>query len=328
MIMRAFITGASGFIGRALIGECIRRQWDICVLQHTQPLEEKNSSINKFDVVTGDITDPSSLDGIFEGVDILFHCAAALGGSLISEKDFYRINAEGTKNVFQAAKDTRVPKIIHFSSAGVLGTVPNGEAADETFAQNPQNRYDKSKLEGENIARSFADRGMDLVIIRPGWVYGPGDRRTFKLLKAIAKKRFILVTKGGALQTPVHVDDLIDGVMLCAEKAQGGEIYHIAGSEVLRVRDICATIAAATGSKIPAISLPLWTANLAAVVLGKSFALFKKEAPLTQGKLSFFIHPKPLAIQKARQELGYSPKISFQEGMQQTVEWCKVHNWL
>jgi nucleoside-diphosphate-sugar epimerase len=326
--MRVFITGASGFVGRALIAECIQRQWDVCVLQHTQTLEEKNSRRNKYDVVTGDITDPSSLAGIFEGVDILFHCAAALGGSLISEEDFYRINSDGTRNVLQSAKDTRVPKIVHFSSAGVLGTVPNGEVADETYAQNPQNSYDKSKLEGEKIARIFAGQGMDIVIIRPGWVYGPGDRRTFKLLRAIAKKRFILVTKGEARQTPVHIDDLIEGVLLCAEKAQRGEIYHIAGSEVLRVRDICATIAAATGSKIPSISLPLWPVNLAAVVLEKSFILFKKEAPLTRGKLSFFIYPKPLAIQKARQELGYSPKTSFKEGITQTVEWCKVHNWL
>ncbi len=326
--MRVFITGASGFIGSALIAGCIDRQWNVCVLQHTRRLAEKTASEQKFDVVEGDITQPASLEGLFKGVDILFHCAAALGASVLPESDFFRINAGGTQNVLRAAKDARVPKILHFSSAGVLGSVKRDEVADEDYPLNPQNSYDRSKLEGEKIARRFADDGMDIVIIRPGWVYGPGDRRTFKLIEAIAKKRFMLVTKGKALQTPVHIEDLVGGVFLCAEKGRKGHVYHIAGSEALQVRGIVTTIASATGSKVPPISLPLFPVKLAASALEWSFALFKKEAPLTRGKLSFFIHPKPLGIQKAIQELGYAPKISFAEGISQTVEWCKAHSWL
>jgi dihydroflavonol-4-reductase len=326
--MRVLITGATGFIGRALMQACFQRQWDVRVLQHNRRLRGEATFKQKLDIVEGDITDPSSLEGLFEGVDILFHCAAALGASILTENDFFRINAEGTKNVLQTAKDVSVSKIVHFSSAGVLGSVKKGEVAHEDYNLNPQNSYDRSKLEGENIARHFADEGMDIVIVRPGWVYGPGDRRTFKLLKAIAKKRFILVTKGETLQTPIYIDDLVDGAFLCAEKGQGGHIYHIAGSEVLPVKNIVTTIASATGSKIPPISLPLWPVKLFASAMEQSFALLKKEAPLTRGKLSFFIHPKPLAIQKARQELGYNPEINFLEGISQTVEWCKAHNWL
>ncbi len=326
--MRVFITGASGFIGRALIEACLQKQWNVRVLKHTRPLAIEDAHRHNYEVVKGDITNPETLEGILGGVDILFHCAAALGASILSEGDFFRINAEGTHNVIQASKKAGVPKIVHFSSAGVLGSVEGGEAVGEDYAPNPQNSYDRSKLEGEHIARRSADEGMNIVIIRPGWAYGPGDRRTFKLIKAIAKKRFMLVTKGNALQTPVHIDDLAEGVFLCAEKGQRGQIYHIAGSEVLRVKDIVTQIALATGNKIPPISLPLLPVKLATFVLERTFALFKKEAPLTRGKLSFFIHPKPLAIQKARRELGYSPKISFAEGILQTVEWSKAHNWL
>ncbi len=326
--MRVFITGASGFIGRALIEGCLQKQWNVRVLQHTRPMGRKGSSSHNYEVVKGDITRPVTLEGIFEGVDLLFHCAAALGASILSESEFFRINAEGTKNLLQAAKAAGVPKTVHFSSAGVLGSVEGGEAVREDFAPNPQNSYDRSKLEGENIARQFAEEGMDIAIVRPGWAYGPGDRRTFKLIKAIAKKRFLLVTKGNAQQTPVHIEDLVEGVFLCAEKGRKGQTYHIAGSEVLSVKDIVTTIASTAGNTIPPISLPLFPVKMVASVLERTFALFKKEAPLTRGRLSFFIHPKPLAIQKAKKELGYSPKISFAEGILQTVEWSKAHNWL
>jgi nucleoside-diphosphate-sugar epimerase len=326
--MRVAITGASGFIGGALIEACSFRKWDVRVLQHTRPLAREGTPGQHYDVVEGDITNPVSLEGHFEGADILFHCAAALGASILSESDFFLINAQGTKNVLQAAKDAGVSRIVHFSSAGVLGSVGSGEIADENYSTNPQNSYDRSKLEGENIACGFADKGMNIVITRPGWVYGPGDHRTFKLVKAIAKKRFMLVTKGETLQTPIHIDDLVEGVFLCAERGQRGQIYNLAGSEVLPVKDIVTAIASATGTKIPPISLPLWPVKLAASALERSFTLLKREAPLTRGKLSFFIHPKPLAIQKARQELGYAPKINFSDGILQTVEWCKARNWL
>jgi len=325
--MKVFITGASGFIGRALSKACLRNKWFVRVLEHTHPFGIEDIAEKSYEFVKGDITDPASLEGLFEGVDILFHCAAALGASILSESDFFRINAIGTDNVLKASKQAGVPKVIHFSSAGVLGSVEKGRIAHEEHAPNPQNSYDRSKLEGENIARRYADGGMDITIVRPGWVYGPGDRRTFKLIKAIAQQRFILV-KGDTLQTPVHIDDLVGGVSLCADKGRRGHIYHIAGREVLTVKDIVTAIASATGSKIPPISLPLWPVKIAASMLEKSFALFRKEAPLTRGKLSFFIHPKPLAIQKARQELGYSPKIDFPEGISETVEWSKAHNWL
>jgi nucleoside-diphosphate-sugar epimerase len=326
--MRVLITGASGFIGHALIEACSQRKWDIRVLQHLSSLARRGKFEHDYDIVEGDITNPDSLQGIFEGFDIVFHCAAALGASILSESDFFRINADGTKNVLQAAKKACVPKIVHFSSAGVLGSVEEDEAVREDVPLNPQNTYDRSKLEGENIARRSAEKGMNIIIVRPGWVYGPGDRRTFKLVKAIAKKRFVLITKGEALQTPVHIDDLVDGVFLCAEKGQRGQIYHIAGSEVLTVKGIVTAIASATGSKIPQVSLPLFPVRVVASSMERTFALFKKEAPLTRGKLSFFIHPKPLAIQKAKQELGYAPKINFAEGISQTVEWYKAHDWL
>jgi nucleoside-diphosphate-sugar epimerase len=326
---RAFVTGASGFVGRHLVERLLSEGWAVKAmdLRHDRPSQARLTTIK------GDITDRPLLEKELEGVDIVFHLAAALGASLIGEAEFFHINAGGTAAVLEAAEKRSVKRIVHFSSAGVLGAVDPGEVAGEDYPRRPIDVYDKSKYEGERIALKHADRpagtsGPDIVIIRPGWLYGPGDRRTLKLIKAIVNKRFVLVTKGEALQTPCYIDDLIAGTLLCAAQGKNGEIYHIAGPQVLTVKDICETIASAGGTKIPGLRLPLWPVRIAAWKLGLLYRLFGKEAPLTMGKLAFFIHPKPLDIGKARRELGYAPQTDFESGLTRTIAWLRAHSWL
>jgi dihydroflavonol-4-reductase len=148
------------------------------------------------------------------------------------------------------------------------------------------------------------------------------------LIRAVSRGRFILVTKGKAWQTPVHIEDLIEGVMLCAERGRSGEIYHLAGEEVLSVKTIVQIIAEVSGKTIPRITLPLLPVKIAAQIMGRAFAVVGKEAPLTEGKLAFFIHPKPLDIRKAKAELGYSPQVDFRKGMSGTIDWYRKHDWL
>lgn len=322
--MRAFITGASGFIGNHLLQRLIQKNWQVRALLHKRNI----SLAEKCEIVKGDIENFDLLKDSLQKTDVLFHLAAALGSSLIKKEEFFRINALGTENVLKAAREAGVKRIIHLSSAGVLGSVKKNELADENYPVNPKNIYDETKLDGENIALRFAEKGMDVVVVRPGWIYGPGDRRTFKLIRAIAKKRFILVSKGKTWQTPVYIDDVIQGVLLCLEKGIKGEIYHLAGEEVLTVKEIAETMATALGEKIPRIRLPLFPTKVAAWKLEKAFLLFKREAPLTRGKLAFFIHPKPLSIEKAKRELGYTPQTDFETGINQTIAWHKENKWL
>ena len=322
--MKAVITGASGFIGSHLVEELLRRNWQVGALLHKRQLPAREG----LKVFQGDIRDADALKEMIAGTDVLFHLAAALGASQIGSSEFFQINAEGTANILDAARKAGVSRVIHFGSAGVLGTVKENRPVGEDRPAHPIDIYEKPKLAGETTALNFAKEGMDVVIVRPGWAYGPGDRRTFKLINAVAKKRFFMVTKGHTLLTPVYIRDLIEGVMLCVEKARPGEIYHVAGPEVLPIRDVVRIIAEAAGVSIPRLSLPLFPVRIAAWSLEKFFSLFKKEAPLSMGKLGFFIHPKPLAIDKAKQELGYSPTTDFRQGMRTTISWYRDHGWL
>ncbi|NOR15409.1 MAG: NAD-dependent epimerase/dehydratase family protein, partial [Candidatus Aminicenantes bacterium] len=298
MAKTAFITGASGFIGSHLVAELDRKQWQLRLLQHSTAI----TSRGQHEIISGDLSAPASYRSALDGVDVVFHLAAVLGASLLDEAGFQQINVTGTERLLEAAWKAGVKQVVHFSSAGVLGQVTAGETADEAYPCNPQNAYDRTKLAAEEMALAAARKGQSVIVVRPGWVYGPGDRRTFKLIRAIARKRFLLVTKGSAWQTPVFVQDLIQGVLLCSEHGKEGEIYHLAGDEVLTVRRMVETVAAGLETRIPPIHLPLTPTRLAAWVLETSFRLFKREAPLTMGKLAFFIHPKPLAIHKAKTE--------------------------
>lgn len=322
--MRAFITGASGFIGGHLVEHLLKKNWQVRALVHKKKILRQE----KIEIVRGDISNLGLLRNALQEVDVLFHLASALGSSLISKKEFHAINAQGTQNVLEAASQANVRRIVHFSSAGVLGSVKKNEVADENYPLNPQNIYDKTKLEGEKIALRFAQRGMDVCIVRPGWAYGPHDRRTFKLINAIDKKRFIFVSKGQTCQTPVFIEDLIQATLLGAEKGRRGEIYHLAGKEVLTVREIVETIAWITGKKIPPFTLPVFPVRCAAWIMEKLFSLIRKEAPLNPSRLSFFIHPKPLSIEKAVKELGYSPQTDFKKGMALSILWYRENGWL
>jgi len=322
--MRAFITGASGFVGTHLVKKLLKNNWSVRILIHKNSIHDSKNC----EVFVGDISEKNVLEDALRDVDVLFHLAAALGGSLIHKNEFFRINAAGTQNVLDTAFNAGVKKAVHFSSAGVLGAVKNNNVADEVYPANPISAYDQSKFEGEKIALNHAKEGKPVFVIRPGWVYGPGDRRTFKLIRAIARKKFVLVTRGLKHQTPVFIDDLLQGVLLCVERGRFGEIYNIAGDEVLSVRQMVENIAAATDSTIPKLTLPLFPMKVAAWKLEKAFRLFKKEAPLTTGKLAFFIHPKPLSIQKAARELGFVPQTLFQKGIAQTVNWYREQGWL
>ncbi len=319
----AFVTGASGFIGRHLVRGLAGRGWQVRALVHRTALPQ----LHAVEVFRGDVRDAEALRKGCAGVDTVFHLAAAVGSAVTDRAAFREVNAEGTEAVLAAARDAGVRRVVHASSAGVLGKVPPGVIADETFPPNPQNLYDRTKGEAEAAARRAAEEGADIVIVRPGWVYGPGDRRTFKLIKAVDEGRFFLLAGTKGRQTPIHVEDLIQGFLQSAERGAPGGIYHLAG-EVLSVEEMVGAIAAACGRRVPRFRLPKAPTVAAAAVLEMMFGLLRKEAPLNRGKLSFFLHPKALSSEKARRELDFSPRWGFAEGMRLTVAWYRENGWL
>lgn len=322
--MHAFVTGGSGFIGSHLIGALLRRGWEVRVLVHRTPIRQEG----QVEAVRGDIGEVELLKRALSGIDVVFHLASVVGSSKTQRNEFFRVNAGGTDALLRAAGEARAGRIVHCSSAGVLGKVKKGEIADESYPPRPLLDYDRAKLEAERAALSFSRSGMDVVVVRPGWTYGPGDRRTFKLIKQIHDRRFILPGRGDGLQTPVFIDDLVAGLLAASERGKSGTVYHLAGPETLTAEEMVRMIAAACGRRIPRLRLPLFLAASSAFVLEKAFRLFGQEPPLSRAKLSFFTHSKPLSTARARTELDFRPATAFQDGIRQTVAWYRDRDWL
>lgn len=322
--MIAFVTGASGFVGRRLCAALAAAGWKVKAFD-LRPPDDSPSSV---DFVPGDVRDAALLAEAVSGADVVFHLAAALGASRISSDEFMAVNAGGTRAVLEAARKNGVRRVLHFSSAGVLGHVRPGDVADERYPLDPRDIYDKTKLAGERVALEFAASGLSVVVIRPGWIYGPGDRRTLKLIRSIARGRFLFPGKGRALQSPTFIDDLVAGTLLCADRGRAGEIYNIAGREALTVRQMAETIAAALAKRLSRFHLPMGPTRAAAWAMGKAFGLVNLEAPLNPSRLAFFVHPKALKIDKARAELGFEPKVDFSEGMTRTIAWYLEAGWI
>ena len=322
--MQAFVTGASGFIGSHLVRALKAGGWDVRAFVHKTPLAELPGVVS----VVGDIQDAAALEKGMGGADVVFHLAAAVGSIVTDPRAFREVNVGGTEAVLAAARRAGARRVVHFSSAGVLGAVKPGDVAGEDYPPAPRTLYDRTKFEAEEAARRAAADGLDVVIVRPGWAYGPGDRRTFKLIRAVCRRKLVLVGGAPGRQTPVYIDDLTAGTLLAAEKGRSGAIYHLAGDEILSAAEMVHVVAGACGVAPPRLKLPKALLLAGAVVLEKVFGVAKKEAPLNRGKLAFFLDPKAMSSARAKTELGFAPKTDFRTGAARAVAWYRENGWL
>jgi nucleoside-diphosphate-sugar epimerase len=322
--MLALITGASGFIGTHLVRAMKTAGWDVRAFIHKTPLTETPG----VEFVSGDIQDSAALESALAGVSAVFHLAAAVGSIVTDPLEFRKVNVGGTQAVLAAAQKAGVGRVVHFSSIGVLGAIKALAAAAEDYPPSPRTLYDQTKFAAEEAALQAAAKGLDVVVVRPGWVYGPGDRRTFKFINAVCRQRFANIAGASGRQTPVYIEDLVAGILLVAAKGHSGAVYHLAGKEILSTEEMARLVADACGVPHPRLKLPMKPAMAAAFILEKAFALIKKEAFLNRGKLSFFLDPKAMSSARAEKELGFAPRTDFRSGIALTVAWYRENGWL
>jgi nucleoside-diphosphate-sugar epimerase len=201
-------------------------------------------------------------------------------------------------------------------------------AADETAPLAPSNRYERSKAAAEGVAQTFIHHGRSVIIARPEFIYGPGDKHVLGLFKAIQSGTFFYVSGGGNSCHPTYIDDAVDGLLRCLQQGTPGETYHIAGPRPVTFRELGETIAAALGVRAPRLSLPKIVAWAGAGILEAAAHLVGREPPLSRSGVAFFSQDRRFSWEKARISLAYHARFSLAAGVGLTVAWYREQGLL
>ncbi|MBT8294670.1 MAG: NAD(P)-dependent oxidoreductase [Ignavibacteriaceae bacterium] len=329
--MKVLITGGTGFIGSRLAYRCKQRGDEVVILAQTNtPAEKQNTEELQrqgFTVVVGGITDKEKVAEAVETCDVVFHLAAAQHEANVADQHFWDVNVEGTRNLLDASINAKVKRFVHGSTIGVYGVEMQGELS-ETSALKPDNIYGVTKKAGEELVLSYKDK-LPVTAIRISETYGPGDRRLLKLYKGIKKRKFFVIGDGKNIHQLIFVDDLIDGMFQAAEKdAALGEIFVLAGGEILSTNEMVDIIANVLKVRKIAFRVPMWPFYLLAIVMEKTLRPLGIAPPLHRRRLDFFKKTLFFSNSKSSKLLGFKAKTDFKTGSETTISWYRDQDLL
>lgn len=312
------VTGAAGFVGAHLCRRLAALGQDVVALDlrpRPAPL-----AIDGIRYVQADLRAPDQWRDALDGVDTVFHLASLHLQVGASEDQYREVNVDATAGLARAARDRLVRRFVHASTVGIFGHVER-PPADEDAPRRPTNQYERTKLLGETALADFAERvGLDVRILRPAWVYGPGCPRTARLLRALRRGRFMFIGSGTNRRHPVFVDDVVDAFLLAATAGSGLRRDHIiAGPAPMSLRELVNAFAAAVNAPPPRVRIPRVAGLALAYAAEISGRLIGKDPPLSRRTLSFFENDNAFDCAAARRDLGYEPRVALAEGLRLTV---------
>jgi len=326
--VRALVTGATGFTGGHLAHGLARRGYTVRALVR-DPARAGDLAASGVELATGDLRDRPSLDAAARGVEIVFNVAAIYRQAGLATEAYRAVNATAVGDVIAAAANAGVRRVVHCSTVGVHGDVEH-PPANEDAPLKPGDVYQETKLEGEQVARDTGQRlGVEVAIVRPTGIYGPGDRRLLKLFRGVARGFLPILGRGEIYYHLTYIDDLVEGFRLCGEHpAAAGRTYILAGGEVTTLNELVARIATLAGVRPPRIHLPVWPVWLAGAMCEAICAPFGIEPPLYRRRVDFYTKSRAFDISRARKEIGYAPEVSLNDGIARTLAWYREHGWI
>lgn len=321
--MRAFVTGATGFIGGHVARRLVANGWEVTALARTPeraaPLRQAGIT-----VVPGDVTEPSSLSGPMRLADAVFHLAAWYQLGVSDRMRMFQINVKGTENVMRAAADANIRRIVYCSSVAALGTHPAGEIPNETTRHDGRfgSVYEETKWMAHEKVREMASEGLPVVTVMPGAVYGPGDASVLGvLLRFYAKGWLLALPFQDSGVSWVRVEDVAGGVIAAHDKGRLGEDY-ILGGDNATIGELLNRISPLTGIRAPRFAVGKRMLRLSmpfAPIVGK---ILKQPSGILRDGIESLSGSIEFSSDKARRELGYSFR-SVEEGMPEVVAWYK-----
>ena len=312
---RVLITGASGFIGAALMR--YYQEQDIPVVGIDLLGDDQN-------VFRGDVSDPQGFSEILSECDVIIHTAALVSNS-ISDADMWKVNVLATQRLVQAAVKHSIRRFIHLSSIVVYGNSAVGELDECQPVHGDGGSYVLTKLASEHAVLSIATASdMEVVILRPGDVYGPGSRPWVVLpIEAINKGQFILPAHGEGFFRPVYIDDLIKGIFRAASAAEAaGEIFNLSCKGYTTTKEFFGHHFRWMDKRGP-VGVPTNVALIAATAATKIADLTGGVNEASRATVLQLCTKSWFSISKAERLLGWTPEMPFEEGITLSERWAR-----
>lgn len=325
------IIGGTGFIGSHLVehfagaGNPVR----VASRRGAWPWGEPvpTASFQSLDLTGADAG--AVLDQALDQVHQVINISGALLRPGVSADHYRRLHVGGTEALLEALQRSGGKRrLIHVSTTGVLG--PTGAAPlDETSPLRPSTIYEQTKAAGEALVQAAAGENLEVVVARPGLVYGPRDLHLLGLFRAIAAGTFRLIAGGRACWQPVAAADVAEGLAaLAAAPGAGGGIFHLAGGTPVTLAAFTEAIAAALGTHVRGPSLPWPLAWLAGAVLEGVCLPLGLEPPLSRMRVRTLTEDRRYSIQRARDVAGWQPRTTLTDGLRQAVAWYRAQGLL
>lgn len=326
--MKVLVTGATGFTGGHL-ARFLAAHGDSVRALVRDPARATALSAAGIEVVAGDLARRPTLPAALAGVEVVYNVAALYRQAGLPESTYRTVNADAAGWLVEAAARAGARRVVHCSTVGVHGDIEH-PPANEDAPLRPGDPYQVTKLDGEHLAASSAAaRGIELVIIRPSGIYGPGDRRLLKLFRGVARRRFVILGDGKIFYHLTHIDDLVEGFRLAATvPAAAGRTYILAGGEVTTLNELVAIIAGEAGVRPRDVHLPVWPFWCAGAVCEAVCAPFGLEPPIYRRRVDFFTKSRAFDISRARAELGFAPQVDLRSGTRRTLAWYREQGWM
>ncbi|MBX6380265.1 MAG: NAD-dependent epimerase/dehydratase family protein [Thermoflavifilum aggregans] len=317
-----FVSGGTGFIGSYLVKRLMAQHHVVHVLSR-QTHAADTPQLRWFE---GDITSPEAVKRAMEGCEFAYHLAGYARAWHRNRQYYFQVNAEGTRNVMQAAIATHVSRVCLVSTAGILPPAKNGLPVQETTPLRPElhTTYESSKWMGEQIARSYQDQ-VELVIAYPTKVYGPGpvdesNSATLMMRDYLLGKWHVIPGNGKGTMDYVFVEDVAQGIQLVMEKGRAGEAYLLGGEPASydRFFDLL--------RKLSQVHYPLFHLPVPVIYSITSIEWLKAKLGYRPLLTPEWVRKIPYdwikSSEKARRELGYHAR-SLEEGMRYTIDWLR-----
>ncbi len=321
--MKALVTGAHGFIGSHLTERLLAEGWAVRALVSPWGRLDNLGAVlehPKLELTSANLTQPESLSGVCKEVDVVFHAAAKVADWGAWE-GFYQTNVSGTEYLLKEAERSKVKRLVLVSSIAVHPYTGFREADTRTLPRDGSiNAYAHSKVLAEDVA---IKSDLEVVVIRPGlWPFGTRDPNFLRVVREVRRGTLPLVDGGTSVFNTAYAENLVQGLVLAGSApAAAGRTYLIADEGAPTWRALFTELSNLLDAPKPRLNLPGSIVEPLSSVVETLYAKVapQREPPLTRYRARLMRQDVHFSIENAKKELGYVPKVSWQEGLARTL---------